>query len=100
LRKTTLLGECADQAREAGFSVCVAREAGFERDWAFGVGRQVLEGLLLKRASRRAPRRRAQQLGGDLAFRTHGGEAHQLPRWLPCQRPAEEYRVLGSVRIG
>jgi AAA ATPase domain len=43
--KTELLLDCAGAARAAGLTVCQARAGEFERSWAFGVARHLLDRL-------------------------------------------------------
>src|SRR4051795_8874508 len=59
LGKSSLLEDARRRAREAGFEVLMGRGRELEREFPFGVARQLFEGRL--RASRPAERRRLLQ---------------------------------------
>jgi DNA-binding CsgD family transcriptional regulator len=73
LGKSSLLGAARTRAQERGFTVLAARGRELERDFAFGVARQLFEARL--RAERPAARRRLLQGSAGLAAELLGLEA-------------------------
>ena len=65
--KTSLLRAAADEARDRDFEVARARGAELEREWPFGIARQLLEPVL----RRRSAEERAELLEGAAGLATH-----------------------------